>query len=82
MYQTLTVSDAIYQQLDLAARNSGYNNIEEFIQKLIEVWQAQPEELRQRQEIVKRIDALRARLQTTYGEMPDSVELIRNDRER
>jgi hypothetical protein len=82
MYQTLTVSDTLYQQLQKTARSGGFDNIEEFIQKLIEVWQAYAEELRRRQETVRRIDVLRERLLTEYGEMQDSVEWIRADRER
>jgi len=82
MYQTLTVSERLYQQLETTARDGGFDNLEEFIQKLIEVWQAHIEELRLRQETVRRIDALRERLFRTCGEMEDSVELIRADRER
>jgi len=82
MYQTLTVSERLYQQLETTARDGGFDNLEEFIQKLIEVWQAHIEELRRRQETVRRIDALRERLFRTCGEMEDSVELIRADRER
>ena len=81
MYQTLTVSEKLYRQLETTARNGGFDDLEEFIQKLIEVWQAHIEELR-RQEAVRHIDALRERLWRTYGEMEDSVELIRADRER
>jgi len=82
MDQTLTVSERLYQQLETTARNGKFDNLEEFIQKLIEVWQAHIEELDRRQEAVRRIDALRERLLRTYGEMEDSVELIRADRER
>jgi hypothetical protein len=82
MSQTLTISERLYQQLETTARNGGFDDLEEFIQKLIEVWQAHIEELRRRQETVRRIDALRERLWRTYGEMDDSVELIRADRER
>jgi len=82
MYQTLTVSEKLYRQLETTARNGGFDDLEEFIQKLIEVWQAHIEELRRRQETVRRIDMLRERLWRTYGEMDDSVELIRADRER
>lgn len=82
MYQTLTVSETLYQQLETTARNGGFDSIEELIQKLIEDWQAHIEELRRRQETVRRIDALRERLLTKYGEMQDSMELIRADRER
>jgi len=82
MVQTLTVSERLYQQLEITARNGGFDSLEELIQKLIEVWQAHIEELNRRQETVRRIDALRERLSRTYGEMEDSVELIRADRER
>ncbi len=82
MDQTLTVSDTLYKLLQTTARNGGFDNIEEFIQKLIEVWQAHIEEIRRRQETVRRIDALRERLLARYGEMQDSIELIRADRER
>jgi hypothetical protein len=82
MSQTLTISERLYQQLETTARNGGFDDLEEFIQKLIEVWQAHIEELRRRQETVRRIDALRERLWRTCGEMDDSVELIRADRER
>jgi hypothetical protein len=82
MSQTLTISERLYQQLETTARNGGFDDLEEFIQKLIEVWQAHIEELRRRQETVRRIDALRERLWRIYGEMDDSVELIRADRER
>jgi hypothetical protein len=82
MVQTLTVSERLYQQLEITARNGGFDSLEELIQKLIEVWQAHIEELNCRQETVRRIDALRERLSRTYGEMEDSVELIRADRER
>ena len=82
MYQTLTVSETLYQKLQMTAHKSGFDGVEEFIQELIKVWQAHLEELTRRQETVRRIDALRTRLLTTYGEMKDSVELIRADRER
>jgi hypothetical protein len=52
------------------------------IEQLLEDWQAREEEWPHRQEVVDRINALRDRLFTTYGELPDSVPLIREDRER
>lgn len=42
----------------------------------------QDKNLSRRQEVVQRIDALWERLFAKYGEMPDSVELIREDRAR
>jgi Arc/MetJ-type ribon-helix-helix transcriptional regulator len=82
MYQTLNLSERLYQQLEATARSGGFDSIEEFIQKLIELWQARVEELRRRQEQVRRIDALREQLAAKYGTMNDSVPLIRADRER
>jgi len=82
MYQSIKLPDFLYQKLQMTAHSGGFENLEEFIQKLIEVWQAQTEELRRRQDQVLRIDELRARLFKTYGEMQDSVEWIRVDRER
>ena len=82
MEQTLTLSERLYRQLESTAHNGGFDSIDEFIQKLIEVWQAHTQELYQRQETVGHIDTLRERLFATYGEMKDSVELVRSDRER
>jgi hypothetical protein len=72
MSQALTISDTLYKQLETTARMRGLENIEQ----LLEIWQAREDELRQRRETVRRIDALRERLFTTYGEMPDSAVLI------
>ena len=43
---------------------------------------AREADLSRRREAVLGIDALRERLRGAYGEMPDSVLLIREDRER
>jgi hypothetical protein len=52
------------------------------IEQLLEAWQAREDELFRRQDVVRRIDALRERLFATYGELPDSAALIREDRKR
>lgn len=78
MSQVLTISDTLYTQLETIAQKRGLLNIEQ----LLEVWQLQENDMRQRQEAVQRINTLRERLFVTYGEMPDSVLLIREDRER
>ena len=82
MHQSITLSDMLYQKLQTTAHNDGFESLEEFLQKLIEVWQAQRKELARRQAQVRRIDEMRARLLESYGEMQDSTELIRADRER
>jgi len=82
MSQTLVISDTLYTQLQTTARARGLDSIEELLRQLVEMWQSRVSELRRRQEVVHRIDALRERLFAKYGEMTDSVELIRADRER
>jgi len=78
MSRTLTLSDELYEWLSRAARGRGLAGIEQ----LLEQWQADEEERNRRTEAVRHIDTLRAQLFRTYGEMPDSVALLREDRER
>ncbi|MCK6618992.1 MAG: hypothetical protein HUU32_05255 [Calditrichaceae bacterium] len=82
MSQTLTISDNLYTRLEDVARLHGLGDIEQLIEQLIEMWQARADELRRREEVVQQIDMLRGRLFTRYGQMPDSAELLRVDRER
>jgi hypothetical protein len=76
MSRVLTLSDDLYARLEMAARQRGLSGVEE----LLETWQANEEEQRQRARSVERIDELRAQLFARYGEMPDSAELIRQQR--
>jgi SOS response regulatory protein OraA/RecX len=82
MSQTLIVSDTLYAQLEATAHARGLSSVEELLQQLIEMGRARIEEFSRRQQAVQRIDALRAQLFAKYGQMADSVELIRADRER
>jgi len=59
-------------------RARGLNSVEQ----LPEQWELSDDELRHRQEVVRQIDTLREHLFAKYGEMPDSVDLIRDDRTR
>lgn len=78
MSRTITISDELYARLEAQARARGLNNIERLLEE-----RAQSEsDLDERQKVVKRIDDLRERLFIKYGEMPDSVELLRADRNR
>jgi len=72
------VSDALYNQLRATAHMHGLESVEQ----VLEIWQAREDELWQRRETVRRIDVLRERLHAAYGEMPDSVAFIREDRSR
>jgi hypothetical protein len=78
MSRTLTISDALYDRLEASAHMHGMTGIEQ----LLEAWQAREDELLRRQDVVRRIDALREQLFATYGGLPDSVPFIREDRER
>ncbi len=78
MSQTITLSKSTYAWLQAEAERRGLSSIEE----LLEAWRAEDDELRHRQEVGKRIDALRERLYAKYGEQSDSVDLIREDRDR
>jgi hypothetical protein len=78
MSQTVTISDALYARLESSAHVRGLASIEQ----LLEAWQAREDELFRRRDVVRRIDALRERLFATYGELPDSVAFLREDRAR
>jgi predicted CopG family antitoxin len=78
MSRTITISDELYARLESEARARGLNDIEH----LLEEREQSESDLNERQNLVKRIDDLRERLFIKYGEMPDSVELLRADRNR
>jgi hypothetical protein len=78
MSQILTISDTLYTHLEQAAHERGFTSIEQ----LLEMWQAFDIERQQRSHIVQRIDQVRERMFTTYGEMRDSVDILREDRAR
>ena len=78
MGRSLEISERLYEKLEQAARERGLASVEE----LPEAWHAREVDLRRRREAVSRVNALREKLRATYGEMPDSVPLIREDRER
>lgn len=82
MLQNLAISDTLYKQLETTAQSSGFENLEDFLTELVRLWETRAEELRRRHQVVAQIDELRARLQTKYGVMNDSVNLIREDRAR
>ena len=78
MSQSITLSDELLSQLEATARQCGLASIEELIRK----WRADDLDCARRAEAVRRITALRNELTAVYGEMPDSVDLIREDRDR
>jgi hypothetical protein len=72
----------LYGRLEEAARKSGLQRVEEYLERLKVEPGLSAEELRERRETVEWTDALRARMFEKYGEMPDSADLLREDRER
>lgn len=77
MSYTLDLSEKLYEKLEATAQRRGLS-----IQELIEMWQQNDDELERRQRVVREINTLRESLYAAHGEMPDSVELVREDRER
>lgn len=78
MSRTLTITDELYERLEAKARRRGLDSVESLLD---EVGQ-EGANLSQRGEAVRRVAGLRARLFARYGEMPDSVELLLEDRAR
>lgn len=76
MERTITVSETLYRRLNASVKARGLTTIEQ----LLEQWQLREDELRRREDIVRRIDNLRERIFQTYGVMEDSVDLVREDR--
>jgi hypothetical protein len=78
MSRTMTLSDELYERLEAEARRRGLATVEEFLERL----QIREGSLARREEVVREIDRLREALFIRYGEMPDSVDLLRDDRAR
>jgi predicted CopG family antitoxin len=77
MSKTLTISDELYTRLEREAQARGLS-----IERLIEEWERNEAAALRREEAVRGIDDLRRRLFAAYGEMPDSTEIVREDRAR
>ena len=86
MSRTVTLPDRVYERLEAVARDRGLESVEQLLDQWplhsVEPSPLSEEELRQRQELVDEIDAIREDALAACGVMPDSVELIREDRER
>lgn len=78
MSQMVVVSDMLYQRLESEVQRRGLTGVEE----LLELWTASEHGEQQRHETVHGIRTFRERMQTQYGQAPDSVELVRTDRMR
>jgi hypothetical protein len=75
--QTLTISADLYDRLVAEAQLRGIT-----VEQLLAEWERRDSEIRRRQEAGRRADEIFERMAAKYGMMPDSAELIREDRER
>ena len=78
MGRTLTISDELYARLESEARSRGLKTVEELLDQL----QVLEADVARRTDVVQEIDSLREKLFARYGQMPDSVEFLREDRAR
>jgi hypothetical protein len=78
MERTIRIPDQLYARLEASALRRGLKDLE----RLIEEWEAEEEERLRRHEAVRQVNEVRENFYDKYGEMPDSTNLIREDRER
>ena len=76
MSVTLTVSEEAYKKLENVARSRGFDDVGKFLDEWEELESAN------RREVVDDIRLFRKRMKEKYGVMPDSTDLIREDRMR
>lgn len=75
--EILTISEDLYQRILTDAQLRGLS-----IEQLLDEWQRRDSEIKRREEAGRQVDATFARMAAKYGVMPDSAELIREDRDR
>ena len=78
MEQILTISESLYQRLQLTAQENHMPSIEQ----LFEYWQRRDSALKRRREIVQNIVAIREQLASGYTQFLDSVALLQEERAR
>ena len=80
MSQPLTISAELYSRLE---EKAPAKSIEELLEKAhLGTREISEEELQRREELGRQTDALRERIFDQCGVLPNSVPLIREDRER
>lgn len=78
MQQILTISENLYQRLQVTAQEKQMPSIEQ----LLEYWQHRENGLNHRREIVQNIVALGEQIAAEHPQFPDSVALLQEDRAR
>ena len=87
MSVTLTISDKTYQSLENQAQKRELQSVEQFLEELTRQFENEEaveweKELERRREVGKEMRKLREKIFKEHGIMPDSTELIREDRMR
>lgn len=95
MRRTLTISDELYTRLQSETHNRAFESVEELFDQIdIEnlkniaelaasvLMSVRRDAFARRNDTVRKIDELHQRLLARYGQMPDSVDLLREDRAR
>jgi hypothetical protein len=75
--QTLIISEDLYNRITADAALQGVS-----IEQLLDEWERRESELQQRRRLGREIDELREKIFAKHGVMPDSTELLREDRAR
>jgi len=87
MSVTISISEKTYKSLEQQARKRELESVEQFLEKLTEQFESEEieawnKELERRCKQVERIEKFRQKMKEKYGVMPDSTEIIREDRMR
>lgn len=77
MSRTITVSDTLYDRLMEQAHSQGMDDLAAWIEATL-----LNDNPQKRQQTVENIKSFREEMKLKYGEMPDSVSLVREDRGR
>ena len=81
MSKTLTITDKSYRNLEELARLRGFQSVEQFLEEDLQIDERRAE-LTRRQELGREIRDFQKKTLEKYGVMPDSAEIIREDRAR
>jgi len=76
MSVTITISDEAFQKLQNIAQSKGFEDVEKFLDGWEEL------ETANRREVVNGILEFHEKMKEKYGVMPDSTEILREDRMR
>lgn len=87
MSVAINVSEKIYKLLERQAQQREMENVEQFLEKLSEEFETKAaeereKELARRRELGNEIREFRQKMKEKYGVMPNSVEILREDRMR